>query len=175
MLISSGVLMLLFQNCGQQHIFSAADGALVTKSYLSTSGDQVTTQVEDEEDQMTEVASNGSSSQARPPKEVRSEGSCSEHEATVDREVASDDSEALDYVCVLAGPGKSQLLGFLAEHLVSQNSTPDTVCTSKSACLDIVSEFFEVKGVEKRGYCGQRGNPHVVRLNSEKISLLMSK
>ena len=80
-------------------------------------------------------------------------------------------ASGLNYVCVLKGNGKSNLLSF-KDRLLGENSTPNTVCTTERACLEIASETFEVVQAVKRGYC--KNNPHVVRLSEDALSSLLS-
>jgi hypothetical protein len=78
-----------------------------------------------------------------------------------------------NFICVLAGPGKSQHLG-LEGDLLSKNATPLSVCMTAEACTQIVSQVFEVKGPEQRGFCPDK-NPHVIPLSNEEIQVLVDK
>lgn len=78
------------------------------------------------------------------------------------------------YVCILNGNGKSQRLA-LTDALVSKTGTPSDVCLSKSACLNIVSQIFEVKSAEQRGFCkSSSGNPHVIHMSDAQIAAMVT-
>jgi hypothetical protein len=58
------------------------------------------------------------------------------------------------YVCVVEGPGRSNRVGYISESSIgAQNSTPETLCMSKKACLEIMPSEFIVKGAMKTGFC----------------------
>jgi hypothetical protein len=78
-----------------------------------------------------------------------------------------------DFICVLQGAGESTKLAFQSKELVGQVGTPDDVCMSENACLNIVSKGFEVKGAVQRGFCPNK-NPHVLDLTDDEISKLIS-
>jgi len=76
------------------------------------------------------------------------------------------------YVCVLKGSGKSLRLHASQGQLSSSTGTPREVCMSKNACLNIVSQVFEVKMAKSAGFCPDK-NPHVVELNDDEILQLV--
>lgn len=84
------------------------------------------------------------------------------------------DEEEGVYVCVLEGHGRSIKLGYVEGELTGKVATPQDVCLSKNACLNIVSQAFEVKSAEKRGFCPNK-NPHVVHFSDEEIQALIDK
>lgn len=73
--------------------------------------------------------------------------------------------------CILVDHGKSLKLGLIEGELAGGNSVAQSVCISRTACLDKVSEKFEVLGAYSRGYC--KNNPNVVRLSDEEIDELL--
>lgn len=72
------------------------------------------------------------------------------------------------FICILEGPGKSVRLGISSELMLENGHTPDTVCMSERACREIVSQKFQVKGPEERGFCPDH-NPHVISMTDEQI------
>ncbi len=86
-----------------------------------------------------------------------------------DEDDTDDDVDNANYICILEGPGKSVRLGYSGGGLVEVGSTPSVVCMTKSACLNIVSQKFEVKGPEKRGFCPNK-NPHVISMSDAELS-----
>lgn len=73
--------------------------------------------------------------------------------------------------CILVDHGKSLKLGLIESELAGGTSVARSVCISRTACLDKVSEKFEVLGAYSRGYC--KNNPNVVRLTDEEIDELL--
>ncbi|MCB0363297.1 MAG: hypothetical protein KDD35_11270 [Bdellovibrionales bacterium] len=99
--------------------------------------------------------------------------SCRDNQSDVEEE--SDNPRGRDgFICVLDGPGKSVRLGLIDNVLSQNDQTPRTVCLSKFACEELVSEKFYVKAAEPRGYCPDK-NPHVISLTDEQIVDLISK
>lgn len=74
-------------------------------------------------------------------------------------------------VCILEGPGRSTHIG-LEKALVKQNATPQGVCMSEAACLDLVSQKFPVKEAFRKGEC--INNPNVVELCDDEIRRLLN-
>lgn len=72
------------------------------------------------------------------------------------------------YICILDGPGHSQSLGIIEEDLAWNGPTPNTLCMSKRACLEIASKKFPVKFAMKKGAC--KGNPHVIHISDKDLS-----
>lgn len=85
--------------------------------------------------------------------------------------VDSEDGGEKLFVCVLEGPGRSQLLHFENDAFNSRVSMPQAVCTTKFACESLVSQKFSVKLAHKRGACGR--NPHMVTLSELEIMSLL--
>jgi hypothetical protein len=78
---------------------------------------------------------------------------------------------------VIAVAGQSHKVSLVGGRLEAQTSTPDTVCMTKNACLEIVARELPVLSVERRGYClGEASKPRarVVHLNDQAISRLMN-
>lgn len=79
-----------------------------------------------------------------------------------------------NFVCILAGPGKSLKLGILSGAPKGQHKVPSVLCMSETACLEIASQAFEVKGPEQRGYCkSPQGNPHVHHVTDAQLQALV--
>lgn len=86
-----------------------------------------------------------------------------------------DDSDAPDrrlHVCVLMGNGKSKKVAFVNSELLGKVGTPADVCMTAKACNEIVSQAFEVRGPERRGFCPDK-NPHVVHFSNAEIQALI--
>lgn len=94
----------------------------------------------------------------------------------------ADDSDEREYVCVLDYPGKSVKLGidkhdnFVEDpglgniHNTAKHSTKQRVlCMTKSACLNIASQKFDVVSAEFRGYCKHHHNKHVVHISDSDL------
>ncbi|MBK7890757.1 MAG: hypothetical protein IPJ84_07895 [Bdellovibrionales bacterium] len=72
------------------------------------------------------------------------------------------------YVCILQGPGKSVKVGIVSDLLGGGSSAAASVCMSKRACLELMSQKFAVKAAEKRGYCPAK-NPNAVNMSDAEI------
>lgn len=74
--------------------------------------------------------------------------------------------KAASYVCILEGPGKSVKLNYVPEAGVyADESASKAACMSANACLQIASKAFNVKSVERRGFCkttAKANSGHVV-------------
>jgi hypothetical protein len=77
-------------------------------------------------------------------------------------------------VCILEGNGKSQHVALINDSIVSNNSTPKTVCMSALACRKIVDEKFKVVSLEKRGFCNN-GSAHTVLLTDAQVRSLIDQ
>lgn len=55
--------------------------------------------------------------------------------------------------CILEGPGKSLKLGLDNSGLTAVHSVSDSVCVTRKACFEMVSQKFDVKGAYDRGHC----------------------
>lgn len=150
-ILIGAVLMVGFQNCSQVDFAPADEEALVGKADFSSE----------------EVAD----------AEAEDDGSVADDDlAKDDDDVADDDTgkpsckdkSDRKYICILDGAGKSVRLGSSDELLMENGRTVATVCMSKKACLDIVSQKFEVKSAEIRGFCPDR-NPNVLSLSDEQV------
>ncbi|MDZ4663082.1 MAG: hypothetical protein SGJ18_15830 [Pseudomonadota bacterium] len=142
-------LLAMFQNCGPNPIAFNSGETGLTKVSLSSAPDGESTSTDDDQ---------------------------SVDDSDVDQSVDDSDDDAdsagLNYICILEGPGKSVAAGYSQGALDGQNSTPGVVCMSQSACKDLISKKFTVKGPEKRGYCPNK-NKHVVPLSNEQIADLV--
>jgi hypothetical protein len=78
------------------------------------------------------------------------------------------------FVCVVAGPGKSQHIAVASSQIVEDNSTPKTACISQNACEKIIGAKIEVKSIENRGYC-KNGTAHTVVLTDVEVQTLVDK
>lgn len=74
----------------------------------------------------------------------------------------------LSYVCILEGPGKSVKAGIVSDLLGGGRSAAASVCMSRRACLELMSQKFAVKAAEKRGYCPAK-NPNAVNMSDAEI------
>lgn len=72
------------------------------------------------------------------------------------------------YVCILQGPGQSVKVGIVSDLLSGGRSAAASVCMSKRACLELMSQKFAVKAAEKRGYCPAK-NPNAVNMSDAEI------
>jgi hypothetical protein len=75
--------------------------------------------------------------------------------------------------CILNRSGKSLKLGYVESSLSGVTSVAQSVCISPAACLNIVSQAFQVEGVYDRGYCDH--NPNVKRLTDAEVQSLVEK
>lgn len=78
------------------------------------------------------------------------------------------DDAALIHICILDGPGQSRHIGY-DQALTNDGNTPQAVCMSKNACLNIAAAAFDVVSAEVRGFCPDK-NPHVVAMTDEEVS-----
>lgn len=81
-----------------------------------------------------------------------------------------------NFVCILEGPGKSMKLGLIDNELRAKRATPSSVCMTKHACLNLVSQRFGVKSAKKVGFCKGNGAPkaHTIRLSDDEILELLN-
>lgn len=174
---------LFFQNCGMQVRFASVDGKLMAKQVsendpeaLMIEGDNSEQLLESDVPLTPSSPSPSPSPSASPSPEPTAQPSATpEATATPDApgksgdpkptstpdEANNDEGEdetALEYVCVLEGPGRSVLLGFLDDAVAATKSTPDTICTTQRGC-ELANEKFAVKEALKRAYC--KNNPNV--------------
>lgn len=77
-------------------------------------------------------------------------------------------------VCILEGNGKSQRVALTNDQIVSNNSTPKTVCMTALACRKIIDEKFKVVTLEKRGFC-KNGSADSVLLTDEQVRTLIDQ
>jgi len=93
-------------------------------------------------------------------------------EASEKIDVVETDAEGL-HICILEGSGKSVRLGLVGENQLGEiGSTQNAVCMSKEACLNIVSQRFDVVSAEKRGFCKGK-SPQVFHLSSAQLRDLL--
>lgn len=78
------------------------------------------------------------------------------------------------YLCVLAGPGRSQHVAVINDAIVDSNSTPKSACMSYDACQYIVGAKMEVKSIESRGFC-KNGTPQVLVFTDAEVQALVDK
>jgi hypothetical protein len=83
-------------------------------------------------------------------------------------------SKAQIYVCVLKGKGRSVRLGMTGAGLSHDTATINDVCMTRKACEQFVSKAFEVKGAERRGYCGQNNRRDIVHLSDNQVEEAVS-
>ena len=158
-----------FQNCGMNMRFANMDGKLLAKSVQA---DDVNNDDGDNnelgEPSPTPSATPGDQGEPSPsPSATPGDSPSPTPTAT------ADDGGPLTFVCVLEGPGQSVLLGYLDEALSASGNTPDTVCTTKRGCEEIVSQKFNVKEAVERDYCDH--NKHVVKTDEATLRLLIGE
>lgn len=91
-----------------------------------------------------------------------------EEDPIIEDPVVDGDSAALIHICILAGPGKSRHIGY-SNGLFDDKDTPQSVCMSQRACLEIAAAAFDVKSAEVRGFCPNK-NPHVVPMTDQEVA-----
>ena len=143
-------LMFGFQNCGEVSFVS--DRGTENQKGL---GDDITP-IDDEDDD------------GIPDGEDDGEDDDDDDDGDDGDDTADDDEGEHKYICILDGPGKSVRLGFLNDQLSPNGRTPQTICMSKSACEDLVSEKFDVKEAARRGFCPDK-NPHVIPMSDAEL------
>ncbi len=90
-------------------------------------------------------------------------------------DVPSTDPETYMYRCVLQGKGKSQHIGLIGEQIVIDKDTPDTLCMSENACLNIMPNLgFDVQGPQYTGYC-KNGKAHTQTLTDSQAFALIAE
>lgn len=157
-----------FQNCSGVSFQDANEPKLISKAGTMLDNEN---QVTDGEDTTpTEPPTTELVDEELDPELVDNESD--PEEPIVDDPVVEDSGE-LNFICVLNGPGKSHYLHLIEGGFENAVSTPKAVCTSRTACEDIVSQAFEVKEAKFKGAC--KNNPHVVRLTGEEISSLLGQ
>jgi len=159
-IISMGLMMMLFQNCQQASFAGGVDSS-------SKSQGALTPLVAEDPDDLKNP-------DVITDPDVNPEDTSSDNPPAPPPVVTQvpDSSATGNYVCILGGPGKSVKLGMSSEgRLRGQNKIPKVVCMTREACLDIASRVFVVKGPELRGYCKSGGNPHVTHLSNGAIDL----
>ena len=167
-----------FQNCGMQVRFGTPEGKLVSKAASTGEINDLVNGESTDSNNLgdgdgTEILvvstpiQGGADSRPSPaPTAVSARPSPGQ-----ESDAGAGKGGELKYVCVLNGPGKSLLLGFIDEKLIGQNSTPDTVCTTKYACEEIASKEFDVKQALYRANC--EANKHVVKMTEETMEALV--
>lgn len=85
------------------------------------------------------------------------------------------DSDDTSYVCVVEGPGRSNRVGYISESSIGgKNATPDTLCMSKKACLEIMASEFIVKGAMKTGFC-KNGKAHTIPVSDSQAAAMIAE
>ena len=172
------VLLLAFQNCSQAK-FEASSSELVPVAMQSGEVSEEGTGVivigepADETDEETPATPETPETPATPeqPGKHPEKGPKDEPKENQGKRPVTENS-GQNYVCVVAGPGKSHKIALVEEVLGAKVGTPQDVCMSAAACTDIISQVFEVKGPYKRGFCPNK-NPHVVSLTDAQIQALI--
>ncbi len=69
-------------------------------------------------------------------------------------QLIAENSNGLEHICILEGPGKSVRAGYTNAGIEAVGSTPRTICTSYEGCLAIGDARGDLKSIESpRGYC----------------------
>lgn len=104
-----------------------------------------------------------------------SQNSGHEDEFKQEREDHSSRTSDYMYRCVLAGKGKSIHIGFIDDKIVADKDTPETLCMSENACLNIMPTLgFEVKEAQFTGYCAH-GKAHTRPITDAEAVALASQ
>lgn len=162
--ISIVAIAVLFQNCSKVN-FTDASAGVVSKLEDDFAAADLTSDVSISDDDAQSGSDSDSGSDSEEPSEVPSQADEDQDETSVE------DGEGL-YICILEGPGKSVRLGYVDGVLTENGHTPDTVCMSRMACEQIISQRFIVKGAERRGYCPDK-NPHVYQFSDTELQSLI--
>lgn len=163
--------VMAFQNCGTNNKNSFSPESYKTTS--SSSGVKGSSSLSPEQLQNMDLIPLDNKEPSSPSATIGAvQATTSESEVSDGDNVITEGPK--DFICVLAGKGKSTRLGIEARDLQSVNNTTQTVCMSEVACLDVVAKKLQVQSAEKRGYC--KGNsPHVVILDIQQIIGLIEK
>lgn len=120
----------------------------------------------------TSLDSDGSQNEAPGSMPTETGSASSSSASTAAASEGESSAGQASYVCLLDGNGKSVRVGLVNAALGATTSTPQTVCMTQHACLEILSQSFAVVTAERRGYCNGR-NPHVVNLSDDQIKDLV--
>ncbi len=166
------ITLIGFQNCSEVN-FEELQGKLVAQDLETNSndplGDNECNLLGTNCDPLPPGCEEGDpecDNQVPPPVNCEADASCDDPPPPP---VVDEPNSGRVYVCILEGPGKSQKLSF-DNALMSDKSTPQTVCLSQHACLNIVSAAFVVKAAVVRGYCPAK-NKHVIEITDEQMAL----
>jgi hypothetical protein len=164
--------LISFQNCSGVK-FSPADGNLQAKSDPQDTGDQVTDPLPPVTDPIMQPPAVDPTPTPAPGDDGKKH--CDHGKGGQGMGDDQDgNAQGANYICILEGPGESVRLGVLSDVLQDNGHTPDTVCMTKEACLNIVSQKFQVKDAVVRGFCPGK-NPHVVPLTDAQIKEKIDK
>ncbi len=90
-------------------------------------------------------------------------------------DVPTTNPETYMFRCVLQGKGKSQHIGFIGDRIVGDQDTPDTLCMSENACLNIMPSLgFAVQGPQFTGYC-KNAKAHTQTLTDSQAFALVAE
>lgn len=161
--VSGLVAILSYQNCSNYKF--ADHGNFLKGSLVELSHDEIEDFSENEIAVNNDVVSNesevSSTDDIKPEEEALPVPDVDE----VEEQLADEDRS---YICILEGKGKSVRLGFIEDDIKENGRTPQTVCMTKKACLEIVSRRYKVLSAEKRGYCPDK-NPKVVNFSEDNV------
>ncbi len=168
----AGILILItsFQNCSPMSFQNAQDGKTVGKLQATTDTSTTDGELVPKDDSDNEVAAAGDDDQDDTKDDEKQ-----------DKDRDKDKSDLV--VCILEGNGSSQRLGYVNQALIAVGSSPQTVCMSSNACLNLIGTKFNVKEDKAKGYCKhapalgattQQGPPGVVKLTDDQVTDLLS-
>jgi hypothetical protein len=168
-----------FQNCGKQMQFSASglENSLKDSTLVKVPVDEGTDDVVDNPVDDSGNVDEGNPAD-NPPGDVVDDPVDQQPELPPPSVITDDNSGEVDgepdsgpqnFICIIAGHGKSQKLALVDNNLVSQTSACKTVCTTQKGCLDIASQKFDVVSAEFRGFCKQESDHHSVHLSAEQL------
>jgi hypothetical protein len=181
-ILSLGVMTVLFQNCQQTTEFGSVDRDALSKATLTevVTADNGTDDATGEINQPDEQTDNNTDTNTDDNNtDDPADPTVGKHDDKTppvrqNEEEPQDDGDGDGlFVCILAGPGKSVKLGIHEGVLAGQHGVghDSVLCMSRKACLEIASLKFQVKGPYKRGYCKEPGgNPHVRNISDADLA-----
>lgn len=151
--------MLAFQNCSNAVGFSAP--ASIEEAKLSSTGTDNVVEVELVDD----LSSDKKDDDFDREEDCDKEDHDSRHQAQ---------PKTAKYICILEGSGNALKLRMGSNSLSpASHSTSKAVCISKSACLDLVSQKFDVKGIKPGSESNCAHNPNLIQLSDQEVADLL--
>lgn len=185
--------LVVFQNCSKGISFNEANKALKAESLTfisedgqssgsSGDGDDNNSHEVDIEDVETtdhgEMAPNNSGGESHDNSAHNDDPSSDPYydshsdEGSTDEQYRSQEDQL--YRCVVEDKGQAAHIGCSSGKASVDQSTPQTLCMSKTACLDIMSQAFKVKLAKKTGYC-KNGTAHTRSITDQEAEDLVKE